>query len=258
VPALAPASLAKLALAGAWWESGLPEPTLSCGPEVRRVPSLRLPVPPALRDRRIALADMLVHSCTSAAVELADALASRRGPAALPAALAPLLAPDALAPHGPDGTAFAATPGVDWRLQAAGVGPLATTPLAVARYLHAVASAGMGATPWTDAGGAPRGQPVRLLSPRTARRLRAVLRDTVRRGTAAAAATAGAGEGWSLAGKTGTTIATDGGLDGWFAGLVEAEDGEAEAVVVVWLRGAGPGGGGATELAAELASELRR
>ena len=139
----------------------------------------------------------------------------------------------------------------------------------------------MAPPPWASGGRGPEA-PARLFSSATAERLRRALRETVRRGTASAAVTAAAATdpamSWSLAGKTGTTqtgtTQTDtsqgettqtgarqlsaGGLDGWFAGLVEDEGGRAEHVVVVWLEGAGPGGGRPARLAYGLARDLAR
>jgi hypothetical protein len=253
---VAPASVAKLALAAGWWDAGLGDAEMRCASEVPGAPGLRVPVPASLRDRPLDVAGMVAHSCTSAAVDLAGRLAASRGEAAVAHALAPLLAGDALAPAGADRSAFAGMGG-DWRLQAAGIGPLTTTPLAVARFVSAVGRGGEAATPWA-AGGASRTAPARLFSPTTAGRLRRALGEAVRQGTASAAAPAGEGQGWRLAGKTGTVRARDGRLDGWFAGLVERRGGEAEHVVVVWLAGAGPGGGRPTRLATSLASELAR
>jgi hypothetical protein len=251
LPWLAPGSLAKLPLAAAWWDAGLVSPGLPC--EADRLPaSGDSPAP----SREVSVEEMVVYSCTSGATELGRLLVEARGVGAMAKALAPLLAPDALSPAGPDEVAFAATPGVDWPLQAAGIGPLATTPWTAARWLQAVASDATLAA--SEAAGAADGAGERLVSPATAQRLRNALREVVQNGTASGSARAGAGEGWRLAGKTGTVAGAGGALDGWFAGFVEGERDLPEHVVVVWLQGAGPGGRRPTRLAAALAGEIHR
>src|SRR6185503_7454769 len=133
----------KLAIAAGWWERGLGDREVACAAVARTAvgSTVRSIVvgPTTVRAPR----EMLVFSCNGAAVALAAELERRAGQRALPALLAPLLAADALAPAGPDVAALASLPGVDWQAQAAGIGPLATSPLAVARWLQAVGNDGV-------------------------------------------------------------------------------------------------------------------
>lgn len=252
VPRMAPGSLAKVALAAAWWESGLNDIELACPSFASTASGMRVHNNGAVRGSLRAPHDMLVFSCNSAAVTLAGALAERRGRGALPAAMAPLLAADAMAPTAPDIAALARSQGVDWQAQAVGIGPLVTSPLEVARLVQAVGNGGVATAPWAAAAAGARAEPRRLFAARTAELLRDAFVDAVRRGTATQGAEVLRGAPWRLGGKTGTVANEDGTLDGWFAGLADDVEGRPQRVVVVWLRGAGPGGVEATRLAARL------
>lgn len=253
VPRVAPGSLAKLALAAAWWESGLGDRALECPSMSTTTAGLRIRSTSMGPSPLIAPRDVLVYSCNSAAVAMAGELEARLGRGVLPSAMAPLLAADALAQEGPDVGAFAALGGVDWQAQAVGIGPLATTPMEVARLVQAAGNGGVATAPWAAAAAGARLPPRRLFSPNTARLLRDALDDAVRRGTAHEATTVMGGAPWRLGGKTGTVRNENGTTDGWFAGLLSDAAGQPRKVVVVWLRAGGPGGHEPTRLAARLA-----
>ena len=251
VPLAPPGSIAKVALAAAWWESGLADVAVGCPPVTRTEAGLTVRsttvAPATLR----APHEMLVFSCNSAALELARELEALRGRAVLSTAMTALMPGARMAPFGGDPARFI-SPSFDWQAQSAGIGPLTTTPLEVARLVQAVGNGGVATAPWAAAAAGARQEPQRLFSPVTARRLRDAFADAVRRGTAQEADEVLGGSPWRLGGKTGTVSNDDGSVDGWFAGLASAEDGRPQRVVVVWLRGAGPGGHEPTRTAARL------
>jgi beta-lactamase regulating signal transducer with metallopeptidase domain len=255
MPMAPPGSIAKVALAAAWWESGLADVELGCPPTARTAAGLTVRSTTAAPATLRAPHDVLVFSCNSAALALARELEARRGRDVLSAAMAPLMPDRRLAPFGGDPAAFL-SPSFDWQAQSAGIGPLTTTPLEVARLVQAVGNGGVATTPWAAAAAGGRAQPRRLFSPGTAQRLREALADAARRGTAHQAGEVLDGSPWRLAGKTGTVANEDGSVDGWFAGLASDGDGRSRRVVVVWLRGGGPGGHEPTRLAARLTRAL--
>ena len=244
VPSALPGSIAKLALAAAWWERGLGDRPLPCPPSIRTSAGGHVEAHGSGSDR-LAPREVLALSCNTAAAAMAARLGERAGLRALTGALEPLL-----------GDTPAANAGaVDWELQAIGVGPLETDPLRVAAFLLAIGNEGVAVEPW--AGAAPAVAPRRLFSPATASALRAALAETVARGTAARLGELQSGQPWRLTGKTGTVRLPDGRVDGWFAGLVNGPAGRPERVVVVWLEGGGPGAGNPARLALELARAAR-
>jgi membrane peptidoglycan carboxypeptidase len=244
VPAAAPGSLAKLALAAAWWERGHDERLVPCPPVTKTTRGARVDAVGATA-RSLAPRDVLALSCNTAAAAMAAELARERGAGALQDALAPLV-----------GTTAAGNAVADWELQAVGIGPLETDPLRVAAFLHAVAGDGLARQPW--AGAPPAAPPRRLFAPATAAALRAALAAAVERGTARSLGEAQRGQGWRLAGKTGTVAGPGERVDGWFAALASDEAGRAERAVVVWLQDGGSGGGRPARLALELARAARR
>jgi hypothetical protein len=243
MPAAAPGSLAKLALLAAWWEEGMGDPLLPCPASVRTSQGARVE---ALDGGRALLTPrgVLARSCNTGAVAMARELGRRGGAMALPVALDPLL-----------GGASRRRPDLDWELQASGIGPLTTTPLRVAAFLHAVAGEGLAVEPWALE--APVTPPRRLFGAGTAARLRDALADAVRDGTARGLGELQTGQRWRLTGKTGTVLRPDGRADGWFAGIVADEAGRPERVVVVWLAGGGPGAGRPGRLALDLGRAAR-
>ena len=251
VPLAPPGSIAKIALATAWWESGFGDVSVGCPPVTRTEAGLTVRSTTVAPDTLRAPHEMLVFSCNSAALELARELEARRGRAVLSTAMASLMPGARMAPFGGDPARFI-SPSFDWQAQSAGIGPLTTTPLEVARLVQAVGNGGVATAPWGAAAAGAREEPQRLFSPVTARRLRDAFADAVRRGTAQEADEVLGGSPWRLGGKTGTVSNEDGTVDGWFAGLASDEDGRPQRVVVVWLRGAGPGGHEPTRLAARL------
>ena len=244
VPAAAPGSLAKLALAAAWWERGggeraLPCPqatTTSSGTRVRAVAASRVPLAPR---------EVLAHSCNTAAAAMAAELTRTHGEASLSLALEPLVG----------GARPPAARALDWELQSIGIGPLETDPLRVAAFLHAVGNDGLAVEPW--AGVRPAAAPRRLFGAATAAALRGALAAAVDHGTARELGELQRGQAWRLTGKTATVTGAGGRADGWFAALALDAAGRPERAVVVWLQGGGPGGARPARLALEVARAAR-
>jgi hypothetical protein len=125
---------------------------------------------------------------------------------------------------------------------------LETTMLRVSTFLRAVGNDGAG-----NAGS------VRVLQPKSARRLQAAMLDAVARGTGREIANALSGTGWRIAGKTGSgpgpgPVGPQ--SDGWFAGLLVDPDGRARFTVASYVRRGGKGGGNAAQICAEIARSL--
>jgi hypothetical protein len=89
----------------------------------------------------------------------------------------------------------------------------------------------------------------------TAFRLQAAMRAAVQRGTAKSIAKALADTGWQMGGKTGSGGSARVGpqSDGWFVGLIFDPQGKAQFTVATFVRHAGPGGGTAARISADLA-----
>lgn len=266
-----PASVWKLALSAVWWERGLASEEATCPTSLRvGETTVRAHGGPF----RITIPEgMLVHSCNTAAVAMAQRLGRDGGPARLAGELRalgfPVGADDA-------DTAFWASTSPTFRARMAPAAPilpasdspdgltrlaLATsavrvTPLHLSRFLQAVGNAGVMRAPSVEPGLAGRGSGTRVMSPATAAHLQRAMLRAVEDGTARAAAGTQPGA-WKLGGKTGTVrsgAAPD--PDGWFAGLVVDPSGDARYTVLVHLHGGGPGGDRPTRMAARIARTL--
>jgi cell division protein FtsI/penicillin-binding protein 2 len=103
--------------------------------------------------------------------------------------------------------------------------------------------------------------PVRMMEATTAKKLRSALRDTVLRGSARRIAHALDDTGWAIGGKTGTGGRAGAPMeaqDGWFAGLILDERGEARYTVATFVRRGGLGSGHAAEIGVTLARFFAR
>ncbi|HEX6036485.1 M56 family metallopeptidase, partial [Longimicrobium sp.] len=230
-----PASVWKLVLSALWWEQGMGDGALPC-PATLDVGAGRVmrnsTRPPATL---AGPAEMLVHSCNTAAATMALRLRDAMGEQGV---LNGVRRMGFGAGDGADGrdTAFWATRSADFRARmspargrvgpgdawdgfAIGMLDVETTPLHVARFLQAVGNDGTMVAPTVDAALAGRDAGHPVMSAATARRLQSAMRDVVRRGTGTAAAEALGDAPWTLGGKTGTSPGGAGETDGWFAGL---------------------------------------
>ncbi len=276
---LLPASVWKLVLATAWWDAGLPDETLPC-PASLRVGERTFRNGGGADRVVVAPAEVLVHSCNTAAVGMALRLRAKDGRGAMAATLRrlgfPLTADGAAAPAD---SGFWATTSARFRREMSPAAPrvplaadaspeawgelalgtrgVRVTPLHVSRFMQAVGNDGTMLAPTVEPAlaAAPRAGRA-AMRPETARRIHAALRDAATRGTARAADRLLAGVDWKLGGKTGTAPGAGERADGWFAGLAFDPSGRPRYTVVVHLRGGGPGGGAPTELAAGLVRAL--
>ncbi len=129
-----------------------------------------------------------------------------------------------------------------------GQGRLLITPLHVAMLVSAVAADGQLWRPRLLETEAPQRLP-QVMRPRTARRLREIMRDAVRSGTGRAADI----PGLEVCGKTGTAQNPGGADHGWFACLAPAS--QPRLALVVLVEGAGYGSRSALPVAAEILRE---
>lgn len=263
-----PASLWKLAIAAAWWDRGWPSEEMEC-PASAVVAGRRMTNPGRPPSGRVRVPEeMLVHSCNTAAVEMALRLSRDGGTARLAEQLGrmgfPVAGPDA--PEAADPSFWASSsPGFRRAMAPLAatvhVGGTATmaelalgreaarvTPLHFSRFLQAVGNGGVMRAPTIEAALAGSGDAVRVMEASTAAKLQRAMQRTVEAGTARAAAGTQPGA-WRLGGKTGTTASRD----GWFAGLVFDPAGRPRYTVLTYLRHGGPGGERPTRLAAEVA-----
>lgn len=253
-----PASVAKLALAAAWWEAGLPDVDVTCDPSVtiagRTVRS-------AFRETTAQRGphDFVVTSCNTSAARVADRFLEARGGDALRDAYARFGFASGESDAGfwsTDGWIEPPAPSdriddvANWIPAAVGAEGLTTTPLHVSRFLQAIGNGGVALAPDPDSV-EEEAAATRMVGAETSRRLRRAMREAVERGTAKRVVPQLEWSDWKLAGKTGTS--KDGErLDGWFAGLVFDARGNAAYTVVVWLRDGGYGGGRPAGIAAEM------
>lgn len=267
-----PASVWKLALSAVWWERGLGSEEATC-PAALRVGETTVRTAGGSPGRITVPEGMLVHSCNTAAVAMAQRLGRDGGPARLARELRALGFPLAA---GDSDTAFWTSTSPAFRVRMApaaatlpagdspaGLAGLAlatsavrVTPLHLSRFLQAVGNAGVMRPPSVEPGLAGRGAGTRVMSPATAAHLQRAMLRAVEDGTARAAAGTQPGA-WKLGGKTGTVqsgAAPD--PDGWFAGLVVDPSGHARYTVLVHLHGGGPGGDRPTRMAARIARTL--
>jgi beta-lactamase regulating signal transducer with metallopeptidase domain len=274
--AAVPGSVWKLVVASLWWESGQGDAPVPCPAELavgaRTVRNSVRALPRVLSGPQ----EMLVHSCNTAAVEMALRLRDAVGAARVEAGLRRL-------GFGGDGgagrdTAFWATRSeafrarmspelaraavgageadLDWADFALGMRRVSVSPLHVARFVQAIGNGGTMLPPTLDAALAGRSPGHRALSPETAERLQHAMLDVVRRGTARGADSVLAGSPWRLGGKTGTVPGAHPKGDGWFAGLAFDAAGRARYAVVVRIPGGGPGGREPARVAAQIVRML--
>lgn len=269
VPLVSPASVAKLTVAALWWEGGLGDRPRPC-PARAVLPSGGVVSHFAGRDQGTIRVphQMIVSSCNTAAAQMAVELQERFGRERFAGTLrafgfggdggaadAGFWAGGGARWTPPPQPSFgeAASLGTDELARAgAGVGGLATTPLHVARFLHAVGNGGVMLAPRPAGAEAGSVEGRRIMSAATAARLQEAMAAVVTEGTATRALPQLEWSRWRLGGKTGTVSGRNGALDGWFAGLAYGPDGRAEYAVVVYLRGGGAGGEAPVGIAAEM------
>ncbi|MEO1367059.1 MAG: M56 family metallopeptidase [Acidobacteriota bacterium] len=259
VPLASPASVAKLPLATAWWETGLGDRRIPCPKRWTTADGVSVG---AIRDRGELMAphEMLIHSCSTAAGVMAVEVEEKTGAEELAASLRKFgFMPGAKTPWLPSFVpAPRQGPGLDWEARrpvlAALLGRIPTTPFHVASFVQAIGNDGVRLAMGLPGSGSARGE--RLMAPETAVRLQQAMEAVVTEGTGRRGGEALRGSPWRLLGKTGTWARADGDYNGWFAGLAADEGGRPQFVVVVFLRQGGMGGGPATLLAAEVARGL--
>lgn len=273
----APGSVFKLALAAAWYDSGLGERTLGCPATIRAGGATIRNAGGVARGRIRVPSEMLVHSCNTAAVGMAHVLRNRPGHSVAGAfERFGFAVYDSAAPTSRD-TSFWATASAGWRVQMAppparlritatpptskeewaqiaiGQGSVDATPIHVLRLVQAIGNDGVMLRPTVEADIAARPVQVRrVMHAETARKLRSAMRTVVARGTARSISGRLHDVGWSIGGKTGTAQVEGRADDGWFAGLLFDRAGRARFAVVVYLPGGGPGGGAPAEVAARV------
>lgn len=282
-----PGSVFKLALAALWWDSGMEETTLPCPSSVRVTPRAEIHNSGDFSIASVTVPEeMLVFSCNTTAVRMAEIARERLGETAFARAYRAFgfepYANDA--PAEPDGDFWLTgsdqwasrmsppparvrlsdrTGAAEWAQIAIGQGPVDATVIHVSRFLQAIGNGGVMLPPTIEADALAgvvdeeeRG--VRVMSAGTAERLQRAMRGVVDRGTARRAAPIVDPTGWDLGGKTGTAQVRGRSDDGWFAGLVYGPSGEPRYSVVVYLRGGGPGGVAPTLVAARVAAAIAR
>jgi hypothetical protein len=276
----APGSVFKLALAALWWESGMPpSTTIPCPATYQVTPRAVISNYGQFDLGNIeAPTGMLVPSCNTAAVIMAERMRERLGEEAFVRAYRAY----GFLPYDDDPPAVEsefwntgsaawerrmspsasrlrmsrATGPAEWAQLAIGQGPLDVTVIGVSRFLQAIGNGGVMLRPTLETEMADRPAEVaRVMSAQTAQRLQGAMLEVVRSGTGRAALPRLAGTGWQLGGKTGTAQVAGRADDGWFAGLVHDAEGAPRYTVVAYLRGGGPGGAGPTLLAAGLARQ---
>jgi membrane peptidoglycan carboxypeptidase len=131
---------------------------------------------------------------------------------------------------------------------------ITVTALDISRFLQAIGKQGMMVSLNTKVRPAIR----RVMQEKTALRLQSAMRDVVQRGTATSIATALAGTGWQMGGKTGSgpgPASNISELDGWFAGLIFDPQGKARFTIATFVKHGGRGGN-AARVSAEMAHFL--
>lgn len=273
IPLATPGSVAKLALAALWWESEDADERIAC-PDSAYLPSGRALENPHGADLgQIDVSTMLVVSCNSAALAMAERLVEKLGEE-YPRALRHLGFPapfadearaddepfwDILSSAGwpePPAPWFEAGPGGyrdDLLLASVGIAGGRTTPLHVSRFLQAVGNRGILIPPVPFGGAAEPAGSTRILSESTTNRLREAMDRVVQEGTAVRTVPQLEWSDWSLGGKTGTVDRPDGdGNDAWFAGLISDDTGTPRYTIVVLIENGGMGGGLPAGVAAEM------
>jgi beta-lactamase class A len=139
------------------------------------------------------------------------------------------------------------------------------TALHLSRFLQAIGNGGLMLPPVArtedDATTVSSTKPTRIMNEETALKLQKLMRDTVERGTAKAAAPILAPTGWTMGGKTGTgpqpgSNEAGPASDGCFVGLIFDPQLRARFTVVTFVNHGGFGGGNAARLSAEIARWL--
>ncbi|MEM8994121.1 MAG: M56 family metallopeptidase [Acidobacteriota bacterium] len=259
VPLASPASVAKLPLATAWWETGLGDRRIPCPKRWSTEDGVSVG---ARRDRGELMAphEMLIHSCSTAAGVMALEVEEKAGAEELASSLRKYgFMPGVKTPWLPS---FVPAPregaGLEWEARrpilAALLGRVPTTPFHVASFVQAIGNDGVRLTMGRPGGGSAQGE--RLMASETSARLLRAMEAVVTEGTGRRGGEALRDSPWQLLGKTGTWAREDGEYNGWFAGLAADDSGQPKFVVVVFLRQGGMGGGPATLLAAEVTRAL--
>ena len=274
-----PGSVFKLALAGLWWEHGLPDGPIACPAEIpvggRTIANYGRRAHPPVDGPD----GMLVISCNTAAVSMAMEMRTRLGEDAFADFYRRLgmeiyegdppggadadfwtTGSDAWARRrGPARSRIRIAPTVDafsWALMGIGQGPVDVTVMQVSRMAQAIGNDGVMRTATLEWDLVDDTSAERVMRTETALRLQRAMRGVVERGTAAGVRGRLAGTGWALGGKTGTAQRAGLADDGWFSGLVFDAAGQARYTVTVYLEGGGPGGAAPARIAAEMAARL--
>jgi cell division protein FtsI/penicillin-binding protein 2 len=273
-----PGSVFKLALAGLWWEHGLPDGPIACPAAIpvggRTIANYGRRAHPPVDPE-----GMLVISCNTAAVSMAVEMRTRLGEDAFAEFYRGLgmeiyadtppggadadfwtTRSDAWARRmGPSRSRIRIAPTVDafsWALMGIGQGPVDVTVMQVSRMAQAIGNDGVMRTATLEWDLAGETEGARVMRTETALRLQRAMRGVVERGTATAVRGRLADTGWALGGKTGTAQRAGVADDGWFSGLVFDPSGQARYTVTVYLEGGGPGGAAPARIAAEVAARL--
>jgi hypothetical protein len=153
---------------------------------------------------------------------------------------------------------------VDWSSALSiGEGHMMTSALQVSRFLQGVGNRGLVCAPVARRAAKANAHaretaciaPTRMVEEATAKQLTSAMIDTVKQGSAKRIATALDGTGWSIGGKTGTGGRPEAPMDkqdGWFAGLVFDNQGNARYTVASFVRQGGLGAGNAADICAQL------
>ncbi len=278
-----PGSVFKLALAALWWEKGLGDPPMPC-PSSIQITSRATIRNYEGRARGIVQgpAGMLIPSCNTAAVWMAQQMRERLGADAFVEAYRrfgfepytdspPTDTLRAFWNTSSDAWARRMSPALsririgektgsaEWAQLSIGQGPVDVTPIAISRFVQAIGNGGVMLQPTLEAARAeePAGG-TRVMSAQTAQKLQQAMRAVVDSGTAVSTRPLLQGLDWEMGGKTGTAQIAGRPDDGWFAGLAFGPDGRPRYTVVVYLRGGGPGGRQPAAVAAGMLRALAR
>jgi beta-lactamase regulating signal transducer with metallopeptidase domain len=264
MPRVAAGSVAKLALAALWWESGWAD-SLSACPAETRLPSGRpLRNAGGYASGPVSAEQMIVVSCNTAAVSMAARLIESHGALGFArtlertglAASAPQSANGSghrtVTYAGSDPPGGTATANDLLLLASLGMNGSTTTPLQVSRFLQAVGNGGQQLPALPAVGHDARAEPHHIMGQDAAARLQAAMLRVVGEGTAARALPQLEWSQWTLGGKTGTVPSGTDDPDGWFAGLAYGPEGRAEYTIVVLVEGGGVGGRTPAGIAAEM------
>lgn len=271
-----PGSVFKLAISAIWWDNSVPDRRMPCPSDItvgtRAIRNFESHAYPSLEVPR----EMLVVSCNTQAIMMAQELRAKLGPEAFTDGLQrlgfavydrePPATPQDFWNSGNEAWVRRMTPPVDrvklrrrfdafeFAQVAIGQGPVDVTPIGVSRFISAIGNGGVMLPVTLEADRldqVPEGTVV--MKPTTAARLQAAMVEVVEKGTGVRAVPILQGTGWRMGGKTGTADVRRGHVpDGWFAGLMFGPDGRARYSVVVYLQNGGQGGRSAAPLAAQM------